>query len=56
MSKDPLEEVVKGISKPIQHLADMIFDLAKRTLSAKEFIEFMEEWKKKSGDGEHDDP
>ena len=53
--KDPYEEVFKEIGAAFKKQTDFIIELAKRTLSAKEFEEYFKTVNKKvNGDGDKD--
>lgn len=47
---DPYKKFVEELSKVLAKLSNMIVYVAERTLSAKEFIEFTEEFKDKKPD------
>lgn len=54
--KDPYEEVFKEIGKAFKKQTDFIIELAKRTLTAKEFEEYFETVNKKVNvEGDKDD-
>ena len=52
--KDPYEKVWKSIGEVLSTQSKMVFWIAERTLSAKEFQEFIDEFAKKPEDN-HDE-
>lgn len=45
---DPYEKVLESIGKALSTQSEMIFWIAERTLSAKDFKEFVDEFAKKA--------
>ena len=52
--KDPYEKVWEAIEKALSAQSKMVLWIAERTLSAKDFKEFIDEFKKKPKD-DHDE-